>query len=188
MEAPAPAPVQAPASTTTTATAHAGTINHDDINDWKQRFNEVLSKPEAFTAPGAAGAGAWHNGFFDCFNPIDTCLITCCCPCVTFGKAHHRTRKNASMEGYSAVNTSCLGFWATMYCGLHWIPQVMQRSDIRSKYNLEGSMLTDCLRACCCGCCDLIQQEKEAAFREAEKGTIVHDEYQKPNAEMKYQA
>jgi hypothetical protein len=33
-------------------------------------------------------------------------LVTYCCPCVTFGKIHHRLVKNNSMEGYEPVNTS----------------------------------------------------------------------------------
>jgi hypothetical protein len=41
----------------------------------------------------------------------------------------------------------------------------MQRADIRAKYNLQGSCLTDIAAACCCGLCDLVQQEKEATYR-----------------------
>jgi hypothetical protein len=33
-------------------------------------------------------------------------LITYCVPCVTFGKTHHRTRKDATMAGYEPINTS----------------------------------------------------------------------------------
>ena len=43
----------------------------------------------------------------------------------------------------------------------------MQRSDIRSKYNLQGSCITDIAAACCCGLCDLVQQDKEAEYRES---------------------
>jgi hypothetical protein len=57
----------------------------------------------------------------------------------------------------------------------------MQRHDLKEKYNLDGDCVTDCLKAWCCGCCDLyvttplhwafnpltgsrIQQDKEAAY------------------------
>jgi len=93
-------------------------------------------------------------------------LITYCVPCVTFGKTHHRTRKNGNMEGYEPINTSCLLFWASMCFCLHWIPESMQRMDIRHKYNLEGSCITDIAAACCCALCDLVQQEKESEARE----------------------
>jgi hypothetical protein len=42
----------------------------------------------------------------------------------------------------------------------------MQRSDIRHKYGLKGSCLTDIALACCCALCDLVQQEKETESRE----------------------
>jgi len=50
--------------------------------------------------------------------------------------------------------------------GLHWILEAMQRSEIRKKYNLKGSCLTDIAAACCCVLCDLTQQEKESRHHE----------------------
>ena len=43
---------------------------------------------------------------------------------------------------------------------------MLQRSEIRkrSQPHLAGDMAMDLLKAVCCGCCDLIQQEKEAEF------------------------
>jgi hypothetical protein len=63
---------------------------------------------------------------------------------------------------------------------------MMQRGEIRKKYNLKGDGMTDCLCACCCTCppspslfddwltpkggpCDLVQQDKEAEFREQQR-------------------
>lgn len=61
----------------------------------------------------------------------------------------------------------------------------LQRANIREKYNLQGSCLVDIATACCCGCCDLIQQEKEAAHRD----TAVSGEHgYKTNEEMTYPA
>jgi len=155
--APAPAP------------ANAGPINDHDIEDWKNRFNTVLGNAgETINSKSAEGAQGWSNQFFGCCSPIDLCLITYCLPCVTFGKIHHRTRKNGNMEGYEPINTSCLLFLASACFGLHWIPESMQRADIRRKYNLEGSCLTDIAIACCCALCDLTQQEKETTIREKE--------------------
>ncbi|KAF2399070.1 PLAC8-domain-containing protein [Trichodelitschia bisporula] len=173
MAAPAPAP-HAQAGPT-----KPGPVDHADVESWKARFNEVLAKPDVITAPGPADAREWNAGFFGCCNPIDTCLITWCLPCVTFGKTHHRTRKHAGLEGYEAINTSCLLFTAAAFVGLHWIPASMQRSDIRRKYHLQGNCLTDIASACCCALCDLVQQEKEAEFREAElgKGAPVQQQY-----------
>ncbi|KAF9625559.1 hypothetical protein IFM89_024332 [Coptis chinensis] len=28
----------------------------------------------------------WSTGFCNCFDDISTCCLTCCCPCITFGR------------------------------------------------------------------------------------------------------
>ncbi|KAF4966387.1 hypothetical protein FSARC_5896 [Fusarium sarcochroum] len=146
-----------------------GPIDHNDLNEWKDRFNDVLARPsEHVNSKSPETSQPWQNGFFGCFSPIDLCAITCCVPCVTFGKTHHRLRKNGSLEGYEPVNTSCLMFWGSTCFGLHWIPLALQRANLREKHHLQGSCLVDLATACCCGCCDLIQQDKEAEYREAQ--------------------
>ena len=62
---------------------------------------------------------------------------------------------------------------------------LMQRADIRHKYNLQGDFVTDLLTSCCCGCCSLIQQEKEVEIRERELGEKAA--YVKPEG-MSYQS
>lgn len=42
----------------------------------------------------------------------------------------------------------------------------MQRAELRTKHHLQGSCLVDIATACCCGLCDLAQQDKEAEYRE----------------------
>jgi len=171
----------APAGTTTTA--HAGTAapsyaaptsgyaapgaqpQKDDIAEWVERVKVVINNPETFTAPAPASARSWHNGFWEFCMPIDTCMITWCCPCVTFGKTHHRLRKDANMRDYSMVNPSCLGFWVSAMCCGHIFLQMMQRHDIRSRHNLQGDCAGDCLRGWCCPWCDLVQQDKEAEYQ-----------------------
>lgn len=50
--------------------------------------------------------------------------------------------------------------------GCPCIPVAMQHQMIREKYNLEGSCVSDLLRAWCCGCCTVAQQDKETEYRE----------------------
>lgn len=84
-----------------------GPIDHDDLNEWKGRFNDVLARPsEHVNSKSPESAQPWASAFFGCCNPIDTCLITWCLPCVTFGKTHHRLRKNGNLDGYEPINTS----------------------------------------------------------------------------------
>lgn len=62
----------------------------------------------------------------------------------------------------------------------------MQRANIRAKYNLQGNCLTDIATACCCGLCDLVQQDKEAAYRELNSGGAVSEQYKAPPGGMTY--
>lgn len=45
----------------------------------------------------------------------------------------------------------------------------LQRSDLRNKHNLQGNGYTDCLSACCCPMCDMVQVEKESQRLELEQ-------------------
>jgi hypothetical protein len=56
---------------------------------------------------------------------------------------------------------------------LHWIIQMKQRGKVRQEYGLKGNGCTDCLMACCCTPCDLMQQDKEVKQREGEKQAYV---------------
>lgn len=87
--------------------ASSGPIDNHDVEDWKQRFNTVLAKPsEHVKSASPATAQPWHNSLFGCCSPIDLCLVTYCLACITFGKTHHRLRKNGKMEGYEPINTT----------------------------------------------------------------------------------
>ena len=53
---------------------------------------------------------------------------------------------------------------------------MLQRGDMRTKYDLEGNAFKDLCCACCCGVCDLVQQDKESELRERE--LLVHVQQQ----------
>lgn len=46
---------------------------------------------------------------------------------------------------------------------------MFQRTRIREKYQLKGSLANDCGKAYCCGPCTLIQDEREVTHREDER-------------------
>ncbi|GLA16064.1 hypothetical protein AnigIFM62618_002625 [Aspergillus niger] len=46
-----------------------------------------------------------------------------------------------------------------------WIYQTIKRGELRNKYGIQGSCCGDCCVSMCCGCCALIQEEKEAEIR-----------------------
>ena len=66
---------------------------------------------------------------------------------------------------------------------------MLQRADIRKKYNLQGDFVMDVVGACCCGCCSLVQMEKEVVYREGlggANGDVSAQEGYKKGEEMVY--
>ncbi|KAI1619188.1 PLAC8 family-domain-containing protein [Exophiala viscosa] len=159
--------------TTPASDGHVSLIDQNDFNDWVDRFNLAFTDSSTVTEPAAPDAHPWAESFFGCFMPVDTCLVTCCMPCITFGKTHHRVHKDRNMKSYYCVNASCLMFTGFSCLGLHFIPTFFQRVDIRRRYNLHGDCLSDLFTSCCCVCCSIIQQDKEAEVREKELATRV---------------
>ena len=130
------------------APAHDKSEMQRDVDHWVNRVSHTAKDHSHITNP--TGSASWSSSFFGCFNPVDTCLVTCCCPCITFGKTHHRLNKNGDLVGYSAVNASCLGWWAVSCFGLHCIANLVQRGELRerSQPNLSGNFVTDFLKVC----------------------------------------
>jgi len=48
--------------------------------------------------------------------------------------------------------------------------QFLKRQEVRAKYNIRGDTVTDALFSCFCGCCSIIQDEKEVIARQAAAG------------------
>jgi len=164
----------------------ASAVDANEINDWIARFKGALEKPEAITNP-ATGPNSWSSGFFTCFEAPETCFVTWCCPCVTFSKTHHRLRKNPNLEGFSPINTTCLAFCLS---GCIYLPicfQLIQRQEVRERYNIKGDFVVDTLKACCCLCCDLIQNDREVAHQIAQGNMPITQEV-KPAEGMAYPA
>ncbi|KAI6683374.1 hypothetical protein NL676_029287 [Syzygium grande] len=42
--------------------------------------------PMAQFPPAGAVPGQWTTGLCGCFEDPSNCVITCCCPCITFGQ------------------------------------------------------------------------------------------------------
>jgi len=115
----------------------------------------------------------WHAKGADCCSPFTGFLMAWCFPCVVYGRVHHRLHKDPHLQGHSAFNADCCGWYALACCGCSWILSMMQRGEIEKKYSLGGGSCKACMCACFCPACDLIQQDKETEFREGEMATLV---------------
>ncbi|KAJ5753121.1 hypothetical protein N7520_010038 [Penicillium odoratum] len=102
----------------------------------------------------------WSSSFWDCFSPAKTCLLASFCSCCLLGKSASRL-KSPALKEYSYVNGECCIYAASHYCYLCWIPLMMKRRQIRERFGIKGSSCNDCMVACFCPCCLLVQQEKE---------------------------
>ncbi|KAF1950552.1 PLAC8-domain-containing protein [Byssothecium circinans] len=111
----------------------------------------------------------WHHSGSGCCSPFGTCCMGWWCPCILHGKTRHRTKNNGNMSGYSCCNGSCMGFCGLAMLGVGFVLPWISRSDIRQKYSLTGNGCKDCMCACCCAPCDVIQQAKEVEYREESK-------------------
>lgn len=82
----------------------------------------------------------------------------------------------------------CLVFCIAACCNVACIPTVMQRNDLREKYNIKGNCAKDFLASWCCTCCVLVQSDKEAAYREAEaqQRAVQTQQYRANNTGMFY--
>ncbi|KAL1859840.1 hypothetical protein VTK73DRAFT_7430 [Phialemonium thermophilum] len=110
-----------------------------------------------------AATQEWQNSLMDC-GPADTCLLGCCLPCVLLGKTSERLR-DPSLQSYEPFNSDCMIMCAISYFGCGWIYAMVKRGEIRERFGIQGGGTGDCCTAYWCGCCALIQHEKEVEAR-----------------------
>jgi len=141
----------------------------------------IYEQPTAQPVPSykvVTGSEEWKNDIFSCMDGgleanDHLCLKTTFCPCFTYGKQQERLR-NPTLQGYERINNDCIMWAGAQYvCGLSWILTMMKRGEIREKYDIKGDQMSDCLMSWCCGCCALIQQEKEIIARQESAGQSV---------------
>ncbi|KAH1436944.1 hypothetical protein KXX32_004382, partial [Aspergillus fumigatus] len=106
----------------------------------------------------------WNHSLFDCCSPGSLCFTSCCLPCITFGRTQARVQ-DPTLQNYSSINSECAIFTVLALGYGQWIIQTIRRSEMRQKHGIEGSCPGDCCVTFWCGCCALIQEEKEMELR-----------------------
>eukprot|EP01012_Entosiphon_sulcatum_P008062 TRINITY_DN1424_c0_g1_i1.p2 TRINITY_DN1424_c0_g1~~TRINITY_DN1424_c0_g1_i1.p2 ORF type:complete len:125 (+),score=4.94 TRINITY_DN1424_c0_g1_i1:55-429(+) len=97
----------------------------------------------------------FDHGLFACCDDIPLCLLTWCLPCVPFGRTQSIV-ESGNADGW--VKWCCI-YVCVQYCtGLACVLEIMTRSSLRAKYNIDGSMGKDILLALYCLPC-MIQQD-----------------------------
>lgn len=188
--APDANPLQSPKSPqfpppTTAITPHAPPV--EDLRTFHQPGQIMHPNQEVH-------GGTWNHGLCECSN-IGTCCLGLACPCILFGRTQHRLSMRSkkqdptNMLGHETCNGSCTAF--ALLCGFQckfdpsyrfifeekactnilmiglWA--TIQHTRTRKAYGIQGDIASDCVRATCCTCCTLIQDEKEIQKREEQR-------------------
>lgn len=131
--------------------------------------------------PMGADGREWSNGLCDCCDAPGTCLLSWCCPCISYAKNKHRyehlnSRGTPDPEhGGSCCSGDCmLHALIAGCCGGGWILQFMQRGNVRSRYNIKGGSCGDCCTAFFCSPCELTQESRELELEEKSFGGYAH--------------
>ncbi|EEH09915.1 DUF614 domain-containing protein [Histoplasma capsulatum G186AR] len=92
--------------------------------------------------------------------------------------AHPNQRLQGDTWNHGLCDCSDIG---TCCLGLFWLLATIQHSRTRRAYGIPGSIPSDCVRATCCTCCTLIQDEKEIKTREEGARQTVSTPYLPPS-------
>ncbi|KAM6540737.1 hypothetical protein CsatB_005184 [Cannabis sativa] len=139
------------------------------VNNNNQNQNPSLAQPAyphhhhvpyitRMPVPGTA-TGKWSSGLCHCCDDPANCMVTCFCPCITFGQIAEIVDKGSSTCGcrgaiYGLVNMT----------GLACLYSCIYRSRLRGQYGLEEAPCVDCLVHFCCETCALCQEYRELKY------------------------
>ncbi|KAJ4793756.1 PLANT CADMIUM RESISTANCE 2 [Rhynchospora pubera] len=107
----------------------------------------------------------WSTGLCHCLDDPGNCMITCLCPCITFGQTAEIVDK-----GSCSCVSSGLAYLLFCSLGLGCLYSCFYRSKMRSQYDLNEGPLPDCLVHFCCEPCALCQEYRELKSRGLDMG------------------
>nr|CAN70200.1 hypothetical protein VITISV_021221 [Vitis vinifera] len=131
--------------------------------------NPSPAPPPRYAAPYVVqypgGTIRWSSGLCHCCDDPANFLITCVCPCITFGQIAEIVSKGSS-------NCAVSGTIYTVLCfiGLPCLYSCVYRSRLRAQYDLEESPCVDCLVHFFCEACSLCQEYRELKSRGFDMG------------------
>ncbi|BAE60615.1 unnamed protein product [Aspergillus oryzae RIB40] len=111
----------------------------------KTQKSRKMGVPES-ESPAVQQQNEWSNGFWDCCSPAGTSNV-------------YRTQASGAVVS-PAVSSCCL-YYLTAQVGFHWVLLMIRRGEIRQRFGIEGSGVSDCCSSYWCPCCVIVQQEKE---------------------------
>lgn len=97
----------------------------------------------------------WHDGLFSCFNDLESCCLSCLCPCIQFGV------NAALLNPQSSIALNCCLYCVTLQIGCCCLAHAPQRGLIIEHYEIDDAPCVDCLVTTFCACCSLAQESRQ---------------------------
>ncbi|XP_030503335.2 cell number regulator 1 [Cannabis sativa] len=117
------------------------------------------------TPAAADDRTGWTTRLSYCFDDPANCVITCFCPCITFGQIAEIVNRGST----SCVENALL-YGVVSMSGLGCLYSCLYRSRLRVQYDLEEEPCSDCLVHFCCETCALCQEYRELNNRGFDMG------------------
>ncbi|KAK4840750.1 hypothetical protein QYF36_017238 [Acer negundo] len=119
-------------------------------------MNIQPTQPYPSNSNTSAATRRWSTGLGHCCDDPANCLITCFCPCITFGQIAEIVNQGSVSCAASGVIYGLLGL-----TGLSCLYSCSYRSRLRGQYDLEEAPCEDCLVHFCCETCALCQEYRQ---------------------------
>ncbi|KAN0139503.1 PLAC8 domain containing protein [Lactarius tabidus] len=120
---------------------------------------------------GVDGQRDWSHGLFSCTEECCLCCWAAWCPCVVYSKTkqrlqHLQNRGTPLPGGGERYNADCCIYGCLVIPGYAWILQIGNRANLRTRYDIRGGTMGDCLTSWCCHSCSLTQERREIELEE----------------------
>eukprot|EP00243_Klebsormidium_subtile_P011235 TRINITY_DN62_c0_g1_i1.p1 TRINITY_DN62_c0_g1~~TRINITY_DN62_c0_g1_i1.p1 ORF type:complete len:194 (+),score=20.18 TRINITY_DN62_c0_g1_i1:88-669(+) len=114
-----------------------------------------------YTQPGPVAPSEWQAGLCEWYKDFGLCIVTCCCPCITFGQTAEIIDNGIT----SCASAAAICFLIQAVAGCGCLYSCGFRSKLRAKFGLPASPCNDCCTHWCCSCCAFIQEYRELKLR-----------------------
>ncbi|KAG7589404.1 PLAC8 motif-containing protein [Arabidopsis suecica] len=108
---------------------------------------------------GYVKAKDWSTDLCECWMDINSCCLTCWCPCVAFGRIAEVVDRGSTSCGVSGAMYMII-FMLTGYGGSS-LYSCFYRTKLRAQYNLKERPCCDCCVHFCCEPCALCQEYRQ---------------------------
>ncbi|OWM79228.1 hypothetical protein CDL15_Pgr003400 [Punica granatum] len=145
--------------------------------------NSMMGQPMPPSAPmyvsprgRSVRSGEWSTNLCHCCDDPANCMITCFCPCITFGQIAEIVDRGSSSSEHSGCAAKGTIYGLLAMTGFACLYSCFYRSKLRGQYDLDEAPCVDCLVHFCCEACALCQEYRELKSRGFDMGigTCMH--------------